>query len=49
MLSVGGSLGVGSKYVVMPASALQVRDDKRVLTGATKESLQSLPGYTYTK
>lgn len=49
VLSVGGFLGVGSKYVVVPASALQVRDDKMVLTGASKESLKSLPGYTYTK
>ena len=49
VLSVGGFLGVGTKFVVVPASALEVRDNKMVLGGATKDSLKSLPGYTYTK
>ena len=49
VLSVGGFLGVGNKYVVVPASALEVRDQKMLLTGATKESLKSLPGYVYAK
>ena len=49
VLSVGGFLGVGNKYVVVPASALEVRDQKMFLSGATKESLKSLPDYVYAK
>lgn len=49
VLSVGGFLGVGAKYVVVPSSALQVRDNKMLLAGATKESLKGLPDFTYAK
>lgn len=49
VLSVGGFLGVGSRYVVVLASDLKVRDNHMVLPGATKESLQDLPEYTYSK
>jgi hypothetical protein len=47
VLSVGGFLGVGTKYVVVPYSSLQVRDRKMVLPGATKESLKALPEFKY--
>jgi hypothetical protein len=47
VLSVGGFLGIGSKYVVVPYSALEVRDKQMVLPGATKESLKSLPEFKY--
>ena len=47
VLSVGGFLGMGTKYVVVPYSALQVRDKKMVLLGATKESLKALPEFKY--
>jgi PRC-barrel domain len=47
VLSVGGFLGMGTKYVVVPYSALQVRDKKMVLPGATKESLKALPDFKY--
>lgn len=47
VLSVGGFLGMGSKYVVVPFSALQVQDKKMVLPGATKDSLKSLPEFKY--
>jgi len=47
VLSVGGFLGMGTKYVVVSFSALQVQDKKMVLTGATKESLKSLPEFKY--
>ena len=47
VLSVGGFLGVGSKYVVVPYSTLQVRDKKMVLPGATKDSLKILPEFQY--
>lgn len=47
VLSVGGFLGMGSKYVVVPYSALEVHDKKMLLRGATKESLKSLPEFKY--
>ena len=47
VLSVGGFLGMGTKYVVVLFSALQVRDKKMVLPGATKDSLKSLPEFKY--
>ena len=48
VLSVGGFLGMGSKYVVVPFSSLEVQDKKMVLRGATKDSLKSLPEFKYT-
>ena len=47
VLSVGGFLGMGKKYVVVQASALQVRDNKMVLVGATKDAPKSLPEFNY--
>lgn len=47
VLSVGGFLGVGSSYVVVPYSAIEIRDKKMLLRGATKESLKNLPEYKY--
>jgi sporulation protein YlmC with PRC-barrel domain len=55
ILSVGGFLGMGSKYVEVPYSNLTFgntqrdSDNRVVLKGATKESLQSTPGYNYYK
>jgi sporulation protein YlmC with PRC-barrel domain len=48
VLSVGGFLGVGSKYVVVSYASLAVVDKKIVLNGATKETLKNLPEYKYT-
>jgi hypothetical protein len=48
VLSVGGFLGMGTKYVVVPYSSLNVQDKRMVLPGATKESLKSLPEFKYT-
>jgi sporulation protein YlmC with PRC-barrel domain len=48
VLSVGGFLGIGTKYVVVPYNSLEVRDGKMVLAGATKESLKALPEFKYT-
>ena len=47
ILSVGGFLGLGSKYVVVPFSSLQMRDKRVVLPGATKEQLKGLPDFQY--
>jgi sporulation protein YlmC with PRC-barrel domain len=48
VLSVGGFLGVGSKYVVVSYAALSVEDKKMILKDATKDSLKNLPEYKYT-
>lgn len=47
VLSVGGFLGVGSKFVVVPSSALEVNDNRMLLRGATKASLKSQPDFKY--
>ena len=55
VLSVGGFLGMGTKYVEVPYSALTYgntqkdSDNRVVLKGATKESLKSEASYTYYK
>ena len=48
VLSVGGFLGMGTKYVVVPYNSLKVQDKKMMLPGATKESLKALPEFKYT-
>src|SRR5271169_4367420 len=47
VLSVGGFLGLGTKYVVVPFPSLQVIDKRMVLRGATKEALKALPDFKY--
>jgi sporulation protein YlmC with PRC-barrel domain len=47
VLSIGGFLGMGTTYVVVPYSQLTVQDKRMVLRGATKESLKNLPVFKY--
>ena len=48
VVSVGGFLGMGTKYVVIPYNSLQVKDkDHMLLAGATKDSLKTLPDFKY--
>ncbi len=49
VLSVGGFLGIGAKYVVVPFSnlELQAENSHLLLRGATEASLKNLPGYKY--
>jgi hypothetical protein len=47
VVSVGGFLGVGSKLVAVPFQSLQFTDHNLVLTGATKDTLKTLPEYKY--
>src|ERR1700723_2252769 len=47
VLSVGGFLGMGTKYVVVPFSSLQVKDKQMMLPRATKDSLKALPEFKY--
>jgi len=47
VLSVGGFLGMGTKYVVVPYDQLKTTGDKITLPGATKDALKSLPEFKY--
>jgi hypothetical protein len=47
VVSVGGFLGMDSKYVGVPYSLFVVHDKQMLLPGATKESLKSLPEFNY--
>ena len=47
VLSVGGFLGMGSKYVVVPFNALKMKDKRILLSGATKDALKALPEFKY--
>ena len=47
VLSVGGFLSIGTKYVVVPFPSLQVIDKRVVLRGATKDALKALPEFKY--
>jgi len=47
VLSVGGFLGIGRKYVVVSFASFEVKDKKMVLLGATKDSLNNLPEFVY--
>ncbi|ACK50266.1 PRC-barrel domain protein [Methylocella silvestris BL2] len=41
ILSVGGILGLGSKYVVIPFSSLQMQDKRIMLPCATKDQIKA--------
>ncbi|MBP0447032.1 PRC-barrel domain-containing protein [Roseomonas sp. SSH11] len=49
IVSVGGFLGIGAKLVAVPMSDLRwsAADNRWTITGATRESLTSLPAYSY--
>jgi sporulation protein YlmC with PRC-barrel domain len=47
VISVGGFLGMGSKLVSVPFDQLKVTNDRIVMPGATKASLNSMPAYKY--
>jgi len=49
VLSVGGFLGMGTKYVVVSYSALEIHDKQIKIRDASKESLLSLPEFNYSK
>jgi hypothetical protein len=52
VLSVGGFLGIGDKYVAVPFSNLKIGRDGnslKITTDGTKESLKALPHYKFFK
>jgi sporulation protein YlmC with PRC-barrel domain len=47
VISVGGFLGMGAKLVSVPFDQLKIENDKIVMPGATKASLEGMPEYHY--
>ncbi len=47
VISVGGFLGMGSKLVSVPFDQLKIENDRIVMPGATKASLEGMPEYRY--
>ena len=48
IISVGGFLGMGSKLVSVPFDQLKIENNKILMPGATKASLEGMPDYHYT-
>ena len=49
VVSVGGFLGMDAKYVDVPYSKLDIKANKIMMPGASKQSLTDLPTYHYSK
>jgi sporulation protein YlmC with PRC-barrel domain len=49
ILSVGGFLGMGERYVAIPFNQLKADEGKFVLRGATKDTLKAIPTFEYAK
>jgi hypothetical protein len=47
VISVGGFLGVGSKLVAVPYTALEIAKSNLVLPAGTKDQLKALPEFKY--
>jgi sporulation protein YlmC with PRC-barrel domain len=48
IIQVGGFLGAGGKLVAVPYHQLQMdKENKLLMTGANKDSLNAMPGFTY--
>ena len=47
VLSVGGFLGMGTRFVVVPYDTLKFVDKKVILPGGAKEGLKMLPEFKY--
>ena len=47
VLSIGGLLGMGAHFVIVPYDTLKFADKKVVLPGGTKEGLRMLPEFKY--
>jgi hypothetical protein len=49
IVSTGGFLGIGAHDVAIPAKQLQLKADRLVLPGATKETLRAMPPFQYAR
>ena len=47
VLSIGGFLGIGTHFVVVPFNSMDVRGERMVRRGATKDSLKNLVEFKY--
>ena len=47
VLSVGGFLGMGTRYVIVPYEALVFGKDKIILPGGSVDGLKTLPEFKY--
>ncbi len=47
VISVGGFLGMGARLVSVPFDQLKIENDKIVMSGATKTSLEGMPEFHY--
>jgi sporulation protein YlmC with PRC-barrel domain len=49
IIQVGGFLGLGSRFIAVPYTSLQINGDgsRVVLPGATKQQLEQLPEFKY--
>ena len=49
IVSTGGFLGIGAHDVAIPAKQLQLKNDRLLLPGATKETLRAMPPFEYAR
>lgn len=49
VIEVGGFLGMGEHRVAVPVKFFQMQDEQIVLEGATKDLLEKMPAFKYTK
>ena len=49
IVSTGGFLGIGAHDVAIPAKQLQLKNERLVLAGASKETLRALPTFEYAR
>jgi sporulation protein YlmC with PRC-barrel domain len=49
IVSIGGFLGLGSHDAAIPAGQFQLKNDRLVLPGATKDQLRAMPPFEYSR
>jgi sporulation protein YlmC with PRC-barrel domain len=49
IVSTGGFLGIGAHDVAIPSKQIQLKGDRLVLMGATKETLRAMPPFEYAR
>jgi sporulation protein YlmC with PRC-barrel domain len=49
IVSTGGFLGIGAHDVAIPAKQLELKNERLVLPGASKETLRAMPTFEYAR
>jgi PRC-barrel domain len=49
IVSAGGFLGIGAHDVAIPAGQFQMKNDRILLPGATKDQIRAMPPFEYTR